>query len=233
MTRCLVVDHDERTRKSLDALLTQFDMQVAIAIDANEAKRSIDQGEFDVAIVDAQLGGDSNLALCKWIVESSEVSVILLSTQGDAISKVLGLEMGADDYLTKPFEPRELVARIQAIVRRKQRGDDRARTGRIVRFAGWRLDRVLRQLSSPEEVVVSLSNAEFRLLSVFLERPGRLLNRDQLIDLTKAPGVDVNDRSIDLCISRVRRKFAEANGNTQLIRTVRGGGYFFDAEVGS
>jgi two-component system OmpR family response regulator len=157
--------------------------------------------------------------------------VIMLTAQGDAASRVLGLEFGADDYLGKPFEPRELVARINAVLRRIQKGEQRADVKRTVSFEGWTFDRLLRQLVSPAQVVVPLSSAEYRLLSAFVDHPGRVLSRDRLIELTRAPGVEVNDRSIDLAVSRLRQKLRDSPREPRLIRTLRGEGYLFEAKA--
>ena len=134
------------------------------------------------------------------------------------MSRVLGLEIGADDYLGKPFEPRELVARIHAVLRRAQKSERKLGVSeqRVVQFEGWRFDRALRQLVSPAEVVIALSNAEFRLLSAFVENPDRVLTRNQLIDLTRANGVIVNDRSIDLTVSRLRQKLGDSSKNSAI-----------------
>jgi two-component system OmpR family response regulator len=158
----------------------------------------------------------------------------MLTAQGDPISRVLGLELGADDYLGKPFEPRELVARINAVLRRARKGERNANAPahqRTVRFEGWVFDRLLRQLVSPQQVVVALSSAEYRLLSAFVEHPRRVLSRDQLIELTRSAGVEVNDRSIDLSVSRLRQKLGDSSREPKLIRTVRGEGYLFDVKV--
>jgi two-component system OmpR family response regulator len=171
------------------------------------------------------------------VQETHGLPVVMLTAQGDPASRVLGLELGADDYLGKPFEPRELVARIHAVVRRARKGGGSAADGaaftRIVRFEGWTFDRMLRQLVSPERVVVALSSAEYRLLSAFVERPGRVLSRERLIELTRAPGVEVNDRSIDLAVSRLRQKLGDPPREPRLIRTLRGEGYLFDVQVGA
>jgi two-component system, OmpR family, response regulator len=233
MIRCLVVDDDSEIRSSLQDFLQRFGMTVATAGHGIEMRRLMASQGFDVVVLDLMLPDENGLALCQWIQQQhAGVAVIMLTAQGDPISRVLGLEMGADDYLGKPFEPRELVARIHAIRRRVQKGDQQtAEPRRELRFEGWRFDRLLRQLVSPTQVVVALSSAEYRLLSAFVERPGRVLSREQLIELTRAPGVDVNDRSIDLGVSRLRQKLADSSKEPRLIRTMRGEGYLFDAQV--
>ena len=233
MVRCLVVDDDPDIRSSLQQILQHFDMTVDTAASGNEMRRSMATESFDVVILDLMLPDANGLTLCKWVHETSGVPVIILTGQGDPTSRVLGLEIGADDYLDKPFEPRELVARIHAVLRRAKKNERAAEVSdqRILRFAGWYFDRALRQLVSPDGVVIDLSNAEFRLMSAFVENPEQVLTRDQLIDMTRAQGADVNDRSIDLCVSRLRQKLGDSPKSPQLIRTLRSQGYVFSARV--
>ena len=235
MTHCLIVDDDPDIRLSLQRLLQRFDMTVSAAADGREMRRHMTTSAFDVVVLDLMLPDENGLELCRWVQQSHDVPVIMLTAHGDPSSRVLGLEMGADDYLAKPFEPRELVARIHAVLRRVQKGAraDYDAAVRTVHFEGWRFDRVRRELVSPGKVVVSLSQAEFRLLSAFVNRPGQVLTRDRLIELTRAPGVEVNDRSIDLGVSRLRQKLDDPPKAPRLIRTLRGEGYLFDAEVRS
>jgi two-component system OmpR family response regulator len=234
MTRCLVVDDDAEIRHAVSDFLQRFGMHVSSAANGREMRQLMAAQPFDVVVLDLMLPDENGLSLCQWVQQGSKTPVIMLTAQGDPASRVLGLELGADDYLAKPFEPRELVARINALMRRVQRGErstaDTSRR-RLVRFDGWRFDRLLRQLVSPTEVVVVLSNAEFRLLSAFVDHPGRVLTRDQLIDLTRAPGVVVNDRSIDLGVSRLRQKLGDSPRDPKMVRTMRGEGYLFDAQV--
>lgn len=232
MTRCLVVDDDAEIRSSLQDYLKNFGVVVATAADGREMRRQMHAQRFDVVVLDLMLPDENGLQLCQWIQQHhASVAVIMLTAHGDPISRVLGLEMGADDYLAKPFEPRELVARIHAIRRRVQKGELQPQTRRELFFEGWRFDRLLRQLVSPEQLVVPLSSAEYRLLCALVERPGRVLSREQLIELTRAPGVEVNDRSVDLTISRLRQKLGDSPKEPRLIRTMRGEGYLFDAQV--
>ncbi|WP_369973835.1 response regulator [Pelomonas sp. KK5] len=234
MTRCLVVDDDAEIRHAVSDYLGRFGMEVSTAADGVEMRRAMGSGQvFDVIVLDLMLPDESGLSLCQWVQQNSQTPVVMLTAQGDPVSRVLGLEMGADDYLPKPFEPRELVARINAVLRRTKKGERgmEPSKSRSVQFEGWKFDRVLRQLRSPEEVVVVLSNAEFRLLSAFVDRPGRVMTRDQLIDLTRAPGVVVNDRSIDLSVSRLRQKLGDSSREPRMIRTMRGEGYLFDCQV--
>ena len=232
MTRCLVVDDDADIRNSLQQLLQRFGMSVSAAADGREMRRLLAAGSYDVVVLDLMLPDENGLALCRWAQSNHDVPVIMLTAHGDPLSRVLGLEMGADDYLGKPFEPRELVARIHALLRRVQKAARPAvEVALSVSFKGWRFDRLRRHLVSPRQLVVALSQAEYRLLSAFVDRPGRVLTREQLIDLTRAPGVEVIDRSIDLAVSRLRQKLDDPPRKPRLILTVRGEGYFFDAEV--
>ncbi len=234
MTRCLLVDDDDEIRHSVGDYLVRFGMSVLPAGDGRTMRRLLASEGVDVVLLDIMLPDESGLDLCRWLrAERPELPIIMLTAQGDPGSRVVGLELGADDYLGKPFEPRELVARIHAVVRRT---GGRAQTaiddgGVAVRFAGWQFDVSRRHLVSPDNVLVALSSAEFRLLSAFLANAGKLLTRDRLLDLTRAPGVDVSDRSIDIGVSRLRQKLGDAPPEPQLIRTVRGEGYLFDAKV--
>ena len=228
MTRCLVVDDDPEIRAGLADYLQRFGMEVQTAADGVQMRRQLASASFDVLVLDLMLPGESGLSLCQWVQrERPELPVLMLTAQGDPASRIVGLEMGADDYLAKPFEPRELVARLNALARRQAKARLAGAHAREARFKGWRFDVVARQLVAPDGLVVALSSAEFRLLTAFVEHPRRLLSRDQLIELTRARGVEVNDRSVDLAVSRLRAKF----GGEQLIRTVRGEGYLFDVEL--
>jgi two-component system OmpR family response regulator len=231
VTRCLVVDDDPELLQSVCDYLRRFGLEAVPAASAAQMRAAAAQGGIDVVILDVMLPDADGLALLGALREQSHVPVIMLTAQGDPHSRVLGLELGADDYVTKPFEPRELVARIKAVLRRRGQAAQERRAEGIVEFAGWRFDRLKRQLVSPQQVVVPLSSAEFRLLDAFVERPRRVLSRDQLIDATRGQGVVVADRAIDLAVSRLRQKLAAAEGGEQLICTVRGEGYLFDAVV--
>ncbi|CAN5756579.1 response regulator [soil metagenome] len=232
MITCLVVDDDADIRTSLQQLLQRFDMSVSTAADGRAMRRLLAAGRYDVVVLDLMLPDENGLALCRWAQASHDVPVIMLTAHGDPASRVLGLEMGADDYLGKPFEPRELVARIHAVLRRVNKvAGPRAAAPTSVSFNRWRFDRLRRQLVSPQQLVVALSQAEYRLLSAFVDRPGRVLTREHLIDLTRAPGAEVIDRSIDLAVSRLRQKLEDPPRQPRLILTVRGEGYLFDAEV--
>jgi two-component system OmpR family response regulator len=234
ITRCLVVDDDPELLQSVCDYLRRFGLEAVAAASAAQMRASLAQGGIDVVVLDVMLPDGDGLAICAALrqrPETADLPVIMLTAQGDPHSRVLGLELGADDYVPKPFEPRELVARIKAVLRRRAApGAERGGDG-SVEFAGWRFDRLKRQLLSPQQVVVPLSSAEYRLLNAFVERPRRVLTRDQLLDATRGQGVVVADRAIDLAVSRLRQKLSAAQGGEQLICTIRGEGYIFDAEV--
>ena len=232
MTRCLVVDDDPELLQSVCDYLRRFGLEAVPAATAAQMRSCIALGGVDVVVLDVMLPDGDGLAICAALrqrPETAQLPVIMLTAQGDPHSRVLGLELGADDYVAKPFEPRELVARIKAVLRRRAPGAERGDGS--VEFAGWRFDRLKRQLLSPQQVVVPLSSAEYRLLSAFVERPRRVLTRDQLLDATRGQGVVVADRAIDLAVSRLRQKLSAAQDGEQLICTIRGEGYIFDAEV--
>ena len=239
--RCIVVDDDPDVRRDLAAYLGGFGLAATALADGAALRRHLSAHAADVVVLDLMLPGEDGLSLLRWLqAEHPALPVLMLTARGDATSRVVGLELGADDYIAKPFEPRELVARLQAVLRRAAKGRSAdGEPGRVVRFEGWRLDRVLRELRSADDVVLPLSSAEFRLLAVFVERPGRVLSRERLLELTRAAGVDVSDRSIDLAVSRLRAKLGDGareggrdgGREPRLIRTVRGEGYLFDARV--
>ncbi len=234
MVHALLVEDDTDLRNLLADYLRRYGMQVTALADGKSLRRVLPGGGFDVLLLDLMLPDANGLDLCRWLRETSTLPVIMLTAQGDPASRIVGLELGADDYLPKPFEPRELVARINALLRRAgmPRGAPAADSAALVRFNGWTFDRLQRQLTSPQQVVVALSSAEFRLLSAFVDHPRRVLSRDRLLDLSRAPGVDATDRAIDLGVSRLRQKLGDTPRNSGLIRTVRGEGYVFDAELG-
>ncbi|QJD29270.1 response regulator [Methylococcus geothermalis] len=233
-TRILIVDDDVEIRNLLGGYLSRFGMEAVGAHDGAEMKKALAETSFDLVVLDLMLPGEDGLSLCRSLRTESDIPVIMLTARGDPMDRVVGLELGADDYVAKPFEPRELVARIQTILRRArhERETESPEASDIaVEFEGWRLHRVLRQLTSPDGMVVPLSNAEFRLLSVFIERPNRILTRDQLLDYARGRAMEVFDRSIDLLVSRLRQKLQDDPRNPKLIKTIRGEGYFFSAQV--
>jgi two-component system, OmpR family, response regulator len=227
----LLVDDDPELRSLVSDYLQRYAMRVTAVGDAAGLRRSLPTGPFDVLLLDLMLPDANGLDLCQWVRIHHPLPLIMLTAQGDPASRIVGLELGADDYLPKPFEPRELVARIHAVLRRghapRAAATPAGAPGAVARFNGWTFDRLKRQLSSPQQLVMALSAAEFRLLSAFVEHPRRVLSRDRLLDLTRTPGVEVTDRSIDLAVSRLRQKLESPD----LIRTVRGEGYCFEADI--
>ncbi|MEZ5662536.1 MAG: response regulator transcription factor [Burkholderiaceae bacterium] len=227
--RCLLVDDDPAIRELLVDYLLPFGMQVETVPDAAGLRRRLPDGGVDVLLLDLMLPDENGLQLCPWAkAVQPGMPVIMLTAQGDTPSRVVGLELGADDYLAKPFEPRELVARIRAVLRWAGAPPATAASPQL-RFQGWTFHRIQRQLTASDGTVVALSAAEFRLLSAFVDHPGVVLGRERLLQLTRAPGVQVNERSIDLAVSRLRVKLHDEGAG--LIRTLRGTGYLFSARV--
>ena len=235
MIACLLVDDDPAILSSLCNYLNGFGMQVTPAANAAQMQLALKTHAFDIILLDVMLPDGDGLELCQAIRTRLDTPIIMLTARGDLASRVLGLEWGADDYLAKPFEPRELVARIHAQVRRHQRGERQTAQPTEPRtqaqFGGWCFDLLRHQLVSPTGVVLPLSSAEYRLMLAFVEHPAKVLSRERLIELTRAPGVEVNDRSIDLSVSRLRRKLGDQANDGMVIRTLRGEGYLFDLEV--
>ena len=230
-TRALIVDDNLELRELLGGYLTRFNIDSEAVGDGTGMRRALAQSHFDVIILDLMLPGEDGLALCRELRASSDIPILMLTARCEPTDRIIGLELGADDYMAKPFEPRELVARIQSILRRVRddREVPRQEPRSSVRFDDWQLNSVLRQLQAPDGLVVPLSNAEFRLLWVFLERPRRVLSREQLLDAARGRSIEAFDRSIDLLVSRLRQKLGDDPRSPRLIKTVRGEGYLFDA----
>src|SRR3546814_410636 len=196
-------------------------------------KESLASAQVDLVVLDLMLSGESGLDLCRDARATSMVPIVMLTAMGEDMDRIVGLEMGADDYLPKPFNPRELLARIKAVLRRTATNSNPVGRSRenVLYFAGWQLDLVRRELQSPKNVVIELTAGEYDLLVAFLEHPQRVLNRDQLLDLTRNRVSSPYDRSIDVQVSRLRRKLEVAPPEAPLLKTVRGTGYIFAAEV--
>ncbi len=229
----LIVDDDAEIRTLLHDYLERNGYRCVAVADGRSMLAMLDQAPIDLIVLDLMLPGLDGLTLCRDLRARSDVPVIMLTARGEDTDRIIGLEMGADDYLAKPFNPRELLARIKVILRRA-RGAVRMRVGehmQRMRFADWKLDLTTRNLVSPKGVVVALSGAEFRLLKVFLERPNRVLNRDQLMELTQGQGAEALDRSIDVLVSRVRQRLEEDAREPRIIKTVRGEGYVLASAV--
>jgi len=228
--RLLLVDDDPDIAQLLSSYLGGFGHEVVIAHDGIAMWQAWARGSIDLILLDQMLPGVDGLSLLRRLRETSAVPVIMLSARADATDRVLGLEIGADDYVAKPFEPRELLARIDTVLRRSRSSPGATATADTtapIRFGRWELDTVTRQLKAPTGLVVALSNAEFRLLTTFLQRPNRVFSRDQLMDLARGRSMDAFERSIDLLVSRLRQKLADDPQRPSLIKTVRGAGYVF------
>ncbi len=229
----LVVDDHSEIRDLLKRFLEQHGMRVSCARDGKEMKRLLDEREFDLLVLDLMMPGEDGLTLCRELRVKSRLPIIMLTAMGEETDRIIGLEMGADDYLAKPFNPRELLARIKAVMRRTQAEIQPVPEvlTRDLRFDRWLLDINRRELVDEEGVGMSLSTAEFDLLKVFLERPQRVLSRDQLLDLARGREAVAFDRAIDTLVSRLRRKLERDPKNPELIKTIWGGGYLFAADV--
>jgi len=228
----LIVDDDAEIRQLLRDYLERNGMRAQAVADGRGMRAALEGGRFDLVILDLMLPGEDGLTLCRDLRARSNLPVIMLTARGEETDRIVGLEMGADDYLPKPFNPRELMARIRAVLRRSQAlpplaANDTTR----LRFAGWTLDLAHRQLVSSDNVVVALSGGEYRLLKVFLEHPNRTLSRDQLLDLTRGRESSPFDRSIDVQVGRLRRRLGDTAQEPALIKTVRGEGYVLAATV--
>ncbi len=229
----LVVDDHRDIREPLARYLQRHNMRTSLAASAADARKVMDTAAIDLLVLDIMMPGEDGLSLLRDIRAGGQVPVILLTAVTESADRILGLELGADDYVTKPFEPRELVARIRAVLRR---GDRTGTTVSIedseeIRFDRWRLRPLRRELIGEDGVALPLGNAEYRLLTVFLEHPRRVLTRDQLLDLASGRSAQPFDRSIDNRVSRLRRKLERDPKNPDLITTVWGGGYMFTAGV--
>ena len=227
----LLVDDEPTLREPLAEYLSGQGFDVTEADTAAQARSRLQEMAFDLALVDIMMPGEDGLSLTRHLIESRDLPTILLTARGEATDRIVGLEIGADDYVTKPFEPRELVARIRSVLRRTNRhepaGDgDTA----LYDFDGWTLDPTRQRLTDPDGVLVEITTADFRLLKALLDHSGQVLDRDRLLDLVQGREQHMFDRAIDNQVSRLRRKMAR-EGEEQLIQTVRGGGYRLAADI--
>jgi two-component system, OmpR family, response regulator len=229
----LIVDDDREIRSLLGDYLQKHGYRTSAVPDGKAMWGALDNGRVDLIILDVMLPGDDGFVLCRTLRARGNWPVIMLTAKGDDTERIVGLELGADDYLPKPFNPRELLARIKAVLRRHRAVPDNLQPERAgaLRFAGWTLDLTARNLVSSQQVVVALSGAEFRLLRVFLSYPNRVLSRDQLMDLTVGREADPFDRSVDVQVSRLRQRLADDAREPAIIKTVRGEGYVLAASV--
>jgi len=231
----LVVDDDREICALVSQFLSRHSLRVSTARDGAEMMRILEVGRIDLIVLDLMLPGEDGLSLCRKLRAQGAIPVIMLTAMGEEIDRILGLEMGADDYLAKPFNPRELLARVRAVLRRvgalPAAIAETSVGGRVLNFEGWRLDIAKRELKNRDGEIVILSSGEFDLLQAFAERPQRVLTRDQLLDLARGRAAVLYDRSVDIQVMRLRRKIELNPKDPQLIKTVRSGGYMFTPSV--
>jgi len=231
----LVVDDDREIRDLLSKFLERQGMRVTAARDAREARRLWPLGRYHLVVLDLMLPGESGLDLARWLRAEAAVPIVMLTAMAEETDRIVGLELGADDYLGKPFNPRELLARIRAVLRRASgeagAAASKGPSAKAIRFAGWVLEPARRRLLSPDGVEVALTGGEYELLQVLVERPNRVLTRDMLMDLLRGRQAGPFDRAIDVAVSRLRRKLEDDGRNPSLIKTVRGGGYVLATSV--
>ena len=229
----LVVDDDREIRVLLSKFLAKHGYAVTTMADGRDLGATATTRAIDLVILDLMLPGEDGLALCRKLRSASSLPIIMLTAMGDEADRIVGLEMGADDYLPKPFNPRELLARIKAVLRRSQ-GREKplgAGEGKAYRFQQWTLDAVRRELTAPDGRLVNLTGGEFDLLLAFVEHPQRTMTRDQLLDLTRGRSAAPFDRSVDIQVSRLRQKIEPDSKEPRFIKTVRAVGYVFATPV--
>ncbi len=226
----LVVDDDENQRWMVQTYLEKHGFSVQTAEDGQVMRACLEQTEFDIVLLDVTMPGEDGFTLARYLREHHDVGIIMLTASTELVDRVLGLELGADDYMTKPFEPRELMARIKSLIRRMQT-DNQAKGENqpihVVQFGKYSLNMDAQQLLDGEGESVSITSMEFDLLKAFAENPGRVLNRDRLLSLAHNRDWDPYDRSIDIRIARIRQKIEENPSKPAIIKTVRGAGYIF------
>ncbi len=238
-TRIMIVDDDAGIRRLISGFLDKHGFQTETAANPIEMREKLAQDHYDLIVLDVMMPREDGLTALRSLQGDDAPAVIMLSAVGTDVDKIVGLEMGADDYLAKPCNPRELLARVRTVLRRREKGvarsvpappaDDEAHDVR--RFQGWRIDMDMRMVYDPSDALVNLTDGEFRLLRAFVEHPRRVLTRDQLLDYARGEDSDHYDRAIDVQVSRLRRKLGETRGGGELIRTVRNEGYLFTPTV--
>lgn len=233
MDHILIVDDDRDIRDLLSEYLQKQGYRTSVAADGRAMRTALGRALPDLIVLDLMLPGEDGLVLCREVRAQSDIPIIILTARGEEVDRIVGLEMGADDYLAKPFSPRELVARIKSILRRSRALPSNLKPdqARLFLFAGWTLDVATRNLLSPEGVAIALSGTDYKLLRIFLDHPNRVLNRDQLIDMIQSRDAGPFDRSIDLQVSRLRRRLNDNPKEPAIIKTARGEGYVLAAEV--
>jgi two-component system, OmpR family, response regulator len=229
----LIVDDELEMRRLLSDYLQKNGYRVSTAGDGRAMRAALERARVDLIVLDLMLPGEDGLTLCRDLRARSQVPVIMLTARGEQTDRIVGLEMGADDYVPKPFSPRELLARIKAVLRRTRALPQNLEPDQVgsFRFGGWQLDTTTRYLTAPDGVVIPLSGAEYGLLRVFLERPNRVLTRDQLIDFAFGRDAERTDRSVDSQVSRLRQRLRDDAKEPTIIKTVRAQGYVLAVPV--
>ena len=230
----LVIDDDREIRDLLGRFLERNRFRVTSARDGREARRAWPLGNYQLVVLDLMLPGEGGLEVARWLRTQSDIPIVMLTAMGEETDRIIGLELGADDYMPKPFNPRELLARIRAVLRRSNGGNGDRRqeaSSKPVRFSGWTLEPTRRRLLNPDGVEVALTGGEYDLLVALVERANKVLTRDMLLDLLRGRQAGPFDRAIDVAISRLRRKLEDDGRHAQLIKTVRGGGYVLACEI--
>jgi two-component system OmpR family response regulator len=231
----LVVDDDREIRDLLGKFLEKQGFRCTVARDAREARKLWPLGRYHLVVLDLMMPGETGLDFARWLRSQSDVPVVILTAMGEETDRIVGLELGADDYVAKPFNPRELLARIRAVLRRatgdSSTGGPQEPPAKAISFSGWLLEPARRRLLNPQGAEVPLTGGEYELLVALVERPNRVLTRDMLMDLLRGRQAGPFDRAIDVAVSRLRRKLEDDGRNPQLIKTVRGGGYVLATTV--
>ncbi len=233
--RILIVDDDEDIRKLLEEYLRKNGFDAQAVADGPAMREALAARPASLVVLDLMLPGEDGLSLCRQLRARSQVPVLMLTAKGDPVDRIIGLETGADDYLAKPFDPRELLARIRSVLRRAKAlpADTEINVPESFSFSGWRLDTRERNLRAPDGVVVPLSGAEYRLLLIFLQNPSTVVSRDQLSNFTFGRDADPLDRTIDMQVSRLRERLRDEAREPAIIKTVRGKGYVLAVRVES
>ncbi len=231
----LLVDDESSLREPLADYLIRQGYKVQQASDASIARSLLNAYDFDIILLDIMMPGEDGLSLCRFVTDKTDIPVIFISAKTEETERIIGLELGADDYITKPFSPRELVARIKVVLRRAEKGGQKqvATSGGVYQFSGWTLKCDKRSLVDAEGVNISLSTGEYQMLLALVSRAGKVLNREQLLDITQGREAHAFDRAVDNQISRLRRKIETDPKNPEIIKTVWGGGYVLAGEVKS
>lgn len=229
----LVVDDDDRLRNRLKSYLESEGFRVSAVGGGTEMRAVLTERPIDLVILDLVMPEEDGLTLTRYLRENYDLGIIILTGKGESIDRIVGLEMGADDYVSKPFELRELLARVKSVMRRipGNANHKRQATGNRVKFAGWEFDRSTRQLTSPSGIDVSLTAAEFKLMSFFIDNAQKVLDRDKLLDAAGGRDWNPYDRSIDVHISNLRKKIEANAKKPEIIQTMRGEGYIFTAKI--